>query len=64
MDKLKFHIGQTVYLKTDIDQRKRIVTGYRVRPNLIVYYLAFGMDESEHFEIEISNTEDIILKTS
>lgn len=64
MDKLKFEIGQTVYLKTDIEQRKRLVTGYKVRPNIVMYYLSFGMEESQHFEIEISDTEDIILKTS
>jgi len=59
----KFNIGDTVYLQTDIDQKKRLVTGYYVRKTSISYLLSCGTDESTHYDFEI--TEDInVLITS
>lgn len=61
--KIVFNIGDYVYLKTDIDQRKRIVTGYTVRSNEVTYFLSLGEDESTHYELEISEDIDILLKS-
>ena len=56
---IEFHIGQSVYLKTDDQQKQRIVTGITIRPNsMLVYHLAMGDSETAHFGIEISNEPD------
>jgi hypothetical protein len=60
---MKFKIGDYVYLKTDIDQHKRMVTGYTVRFNEVTYLLSLGEDESTHYELEISEDIDILLKS-
>lgn len=61
-----FKIGDYVYLKTDVDQYKRIVTGYTIRDNSekVVYLLSLGTEETSHYQCEISTEEDIILKTN
>ena len=64
MSKISFNIGDYVYLKTDIDQYKRLVTGYTVRFNEVTYLLSLGEDESTHYELEISNEIDILLKAT
>ena len=64
MSKINFNIGDYVYLKTDIDQYKRLVTGYTVRFNEVTYLLSLGEEESTHYELEISNEIDILLKSS
>jgi len=64
MSKISFNIGDYVYLKTDIDQYKRLVTGYTVRFNEVTYLLSLGEEESTHYELEISNEIDILLKSS
>tara|TARA_R110001632_G_scaffold231383_1_gene369848 strand:- start:621 stop:818 length:198 start_codon:yes stop_codon:yes gene_type:complete len=62
----RFKIGDYVYLKTDVDQYKRIVTGYTIRDNSekVVYLLSLGTEETSHYQCEISTEEDIILKTN
>ena len=50
----KFDIGQTVYLITDPDQNKRLVTNIIVTPIGVMYGLTFGDDESIHYEIHIT----------
>ena len=60
----KFKIGDYVYLKTDIDQYKRMVTGYTVRGNSIVYLLSFGSEETSHYDIEIDEEMDVLLKAT
>lgn len=52
--KNKFKIGQIVFLITDPEQSERIITGYIVRPNQIIYYVTFGTLESTHYDIEIA----------
>jgi len=64
MSKISFNIGDYVYLKTDIDQYKRLITGYTVRFNEVTYLLSLGEEESTHYELEISNEIDILLKSS
>jgi hypothetical protein len=64
MKNITFNIGDYVYLKTDIDQYQRIVTGYTVRDNSITYLLSLGSEETSHYELEISNEIDILLKST
>lgn len=54
----KYQHGQIVYLKIDPEQLPRMVTGWIVRPQHIVYYLTCGAYETEHFDIEISPEKD------
>ncbi len=54
------YIGQTVYLRTDAEQRERIVTGINIRQTGINYALSFTTDESWHYDFEISNEKDIL----
>ena len=61
--KANYNIGDYVYLKTDIDQYKRLVTGYTVRTDGILYLLSFGSEETSHHELEISDEIDILLKS-
>lgn len=56
--KNKFNIGDMVYLKTDPEQHPRMVIGISIKPNGFTYILAFGSNESYHYELEISNTKD------
>lgn len=53
----KFNIGETIFLKTDIDQLPRIVIGYTVRAFTIMYDLACGNSSSWHYDIEISKVK-------
>ena len=53
-----FDLGDIVYLKTDSDQRERMVTAFFVRQGSICYYLACGEGESYHYELEISTDRD------
>ncbi len=61
--KANYNIGDYVYLKTDIDQYKRLVTGYTVRIDGILYLLSLGSEETDHYELEISHEIDILLKS-
>ncbi|WP_299116938.1 hypothetical protein [uncultured Winogradskyella sp.] len=57
----KYKIGQLVYLTTDEDQLKRIVTGIIIRSgNLEEYELTCGMDISRHVEIEITKSKTYV----
>ncbi len=49
-----FNIEQVVYLKTDEEQRERIVTSFKVFKNEVRYYLAYNSQETLHYEFEIS----------
>jgi len=55
----KYNIGQEVYLKTDPDQLKRPVTGILLRKGSIIYYLSSGVDETSHYDFEIT-TERVL----
>jgi len=60
-----FELGQTVYLKTDVDQSKRIVTGITIRPSgAITYELTCGASYSWHYDFEIDITKDVLLSTT
>lgn len=54
--------GDTVYLKTDLEQHARMVTRIHLNPNGAVYELALGPESSDHYDIEISKTPDQSIK--
>lgn len=47
-------IEDTVFLKTDIEQLERIITGYTVRKVGIVYELTCGVATSWHYDFEFT----------
>jgi len=60
----KYEFGEMVYLVTDDEQKKRIVTAIKVYPSgQLLYELSCGTDNSDHYEFEISKEEDTVLKT-
>lgn len=61
---LEFEVGDMVYLKTDQDQHKRIITGICLRQAGILYELAQGTTSSWHYVFELSATIDVVVKTS
>tara|TARA_R110001632_G_scaffold70752_1_gene164596 strand:- start:1213 stop:1410 length:198 start_codon:yes stop_codon:yes gene_type:complete len=63
MSRVNLKIGDYVYLKTDIGQYKRIITGYTVRTDGVTYLLSLGSEETAHYELEISNEVDTLLKS-
>ena len=50
----KFAIGDIVYLHTDTDQSKRIVTGIILTMNSMIYELSCGDSHSKHYDFEIT----------
>lgn len=59
----KYEFGQTVYLKTDPDQLPRIVTRFQVTPMGVFYGLCSGTNDTWHYEMEISDEINAVLKT-
>jgi hypothetical protein len=54
-----FEIGQTVYLKTDEDQKPRMVVSFEVfAVGEILYKLMSGTYQSHHYDFEISETKN------
>jgi len=58
----KFNIGDIVYLKTDKDQSPRMVTALHIKSDSIQYLLSAGSVDSYHQLIEISPTENELMK--
>lgn len=59
-----FEIGDMVYLKTDMEQHSRIVTGINIRENGILFCLMFTTTESWHYGFELTKERDVIKATS
>jgi hypothetical protein len=57
---IEYELGDYVYLKTDREQRVRIVTGISIRPHGITYALACETLETWHYIFEISKDKDIL----
>lgn len=56
----KYGLGEIVFLITDIEQNERMVTQVHFKGNnALVYSLALGMEESDHYEMEISAERDL-----
>ena len=57
----KFEIADIVYLRTDADQAKRVVTSIHIRPNeQITYELSCGSHASDHYDFEISEEKSVL----
>lgn len=54
----EFNLKDEVYLVTDSDQKKRIVSAIKVEPNDIMYQLCCGTEDTWHYEFEISKVKD------
>lgn len=60
----KFELGQIVYLKTDTDQRERIVTGFCIRQMGQSYELMQGNIGSWHYDFEIATEKNVLMTTT
>jgi hypothetical protein len=56
----KFEIGQTVYLKTDLNQLPRFVTSISIRQGRIIYAVTNATTESWHDDFEISSEKNLV----
>lgn len=57
--------GDTVYLITDPDQRKGIVTSLSVKPGgMIIYEVSTGATASFHYCFELTKEKDVVKATS
>ena len=58
----KYDFGDMVYLITDNEQRKRLVTGITITTKGLTYELSCGTITSNHYEFEITEEENILAK--
>jgi hypothetical protein len=59
----KFALEQIVYLKTDPDQMRRMVTAITIRGKNLMYEISISDDmPTYHQECEISDSEDTLMK--
>lgn len=59
LKKVKFLVGALVYLKTDPEQFKRVVTSVHLTSSGYMYQLRLSTDEPTlHYEVEISEERD------
>ena len=61
---IELEIGQEVYLKTDPDQKQRIITGICIRKGNISYIMMCETMESWHYAFEITTERDVVKATS
>jgi hypothetical protein len=59
-----FDFGAEVYLKTDREQYRRMVTGYKVTPAGITYEVSCGVLSSWHYDFELSLEKDVLITTT
>lgn len=57
----KFEIRQSVFLVTDLEQVKRLVTSIIITNNGIMYQLSCGDMYSSHYDFEISESKDVTM---
>lgn len=66
LKKLKFLVGDIVYIKTDPYQYKRMIIEIAMTPNGYMYKAQLGdEDPSIHYDIELTETQDtgLLLET-
>ncbi|MBD0822629.1 hypothetical protein [Aestuariibaculum marinum] len=59
---IPFSIGQTVYFKTDEEQRKHLVTGIIIRKTGIIIEVSDKGLTSEVYDFELTAKENILIK--
>lgn len=52
-----FNEKDEVYLKTDPEQLKRIITGIYIGNETVIYYVSAGTEISKHYSYELSKTK-------
>lgn len=60
----KFNFGQIVFLKTDEDQKARIVTAFKIMESSILYELSCGTECSYNYEFEIGTEKNILITSN
>ena len=61
----KYQLGDKVFLRTDIKQFARMITGIRfISGGSILYDIVIDTESSCHHESELSSERDVILATS
>ena len=60
----KFDFGDKVYLETDVDQKERVVTEFRVTKTGILYSLSCGVDKSWHYDFEITTEKNVLITST
>lgn len=58
---VSYPIGEIVYLITDPDQYRRMVTGYVVEHGYARYLLSLGEMTTEHYDYEITKDKQLQL---
>lgn len=62
---VEFKIGEIVYLKTDVEQKARIILKYLIDNQGVIYIVGLsGYDHTEHYSIEISREVNILLTST
>lgn len=55
-----YDIGDIVFVKTDEEQKERMITEICVKsPNFVLYLLSYGTNNSWHTDIELSKELDL-----
>ncbi len=60
----EYGISDIVYLKTDSEQKPRIVFAIKVYKTDVLYELACGTTTSMHYDFEISTEINVLLTTT
>ena len=60
--KVAYLIGEKCYVKTDPEQYQRLIVGYQILPNSIVYICSFCNTTSNFYEVELSREQDVMMK--
>lgn len=63
-DRFEYELGSVVYLKTDKEQERRIVTGILVRETGVTYAVTHMTSETWHYGFELSDSVDVGFKLS
>lgn len=57
----EFEIGDIVYLRTDEEQKQRIITGITIRPGFLIYHVSHCNFEGGHYDFEITKDKNYLL---
>lgn len=56
---VEFEIGSFIYLKTDPDQVKFMITAYKVEEDCILYEITAGLTRAHVSSIELSDSKSV-----
>lgn len=60
--KNKFDIGQEIYLVTDPEQHRRLITSFMIYPGIsIVYNVSWCGEVTEHYDFELNAEKQLQL---